>query len=178
MTCFKSLLRLLLIATCLAVQPAAMAQSGDEVIMEGTWGGYAAAQIYAQRTLYAAMQSAASWLSDYCAQRGRCVESSDDIYDIENQLKELMPVNPYAVAQGVKAPVRIVFDEALTETMLNTYRTKPPESWRAPAGTVTVLISNTSGMFAIWCAGFEQVPARHELSHRVLFVVRKCHQPT
>lgn len=169
---------LLILSGFVAVHPPARAQFGDEVIPQGAWGGFAAAQIYAQRTLYGAMQTAASWLSDYCTQHGRCLESSDDIYSIESQLRELMPVNPYTPNQTAKVPVRIVFDESMTETLLNTYRTKPPESWRAPAGTITVLISYTSGMFAIWGAGFDQIPARHELSHRVLFVVRKCNHGT
>jgi len=167
----------LLLASYLQAQSPALAQFVDEVMPEGAWGGFAAAQIYAQRTLYGAMQTAASWLNDYCTEHGRCLEPGDDIFALESELKALMPINPYTPSQGAKVPVRIVFDHALTESQLTSYRTKPPDSWRAPAGTITVVVSNTSELFVLWGAGFDQLPARHELSQRVLFVVRTCKKP-
>jgi hypothetical protein len=158
----------------LSAENLATAQDADETMPDGAWGGFAAAQIYAQRTLYGAMQSAASWLKDYCQQHGRCPESSDDISAIEADLQQLMPVNPYYPSSGAKTPIHVQFDETLSDFTLAQYRQRPPDSWSAPTGTITVVVSNTHDLVVIWGAGMDKRPVRHELSHKVLLVVRRC----
>ncbi|HEY9869392.1 MAG TPA: hypothetical protein V6D08_09520 [Candidatus Obscuribacterales bacterium] len=168
----------LVTAVLLAGHNLAAAQDADETMPDGAWGGFAAAQVYAQRTLYGAMQSAAAWLKDYCQQHGRCPESSDDIASIESDLQQLMPVNPYFPSSGAKTPIRVQFDETLSDLSLSHYRQRPPDSWSAPAGTITVVVSNTHDLFVIWGAGMDKRPVRHELSHKVLLVVRHCGKPS
>lgn len=138
-------------------------------------GGFSQMQIYAQRDLYKSMLACAYWLHEHIKKTGTPPQSSDDIGALCAEAETLIPENPFAPGSGRKPPVRMVFDDSMSEPVLNQYRANPPASWSAPAGTITVVISNSHDFFLVWGAGFDNRPIKHEATHKVLFVRGRLH---
>jgi hypothetical protein len=131
-------------------------------------------QIYATRDLYKAMKVVGDWFQQRNAREGHCPESSADQTALVAEIAESMPENPFKPNSGQRIPIRFVWDDTLSEPVIAHYRTKPPPTWTAPAGTITVVICYSHEHFMIWGAGYEQQPIRHEMTQRVLYVKGNC----
>lgn len=152
----------------------ASALQDDEPMPEGVWGGYAGPQINAQKVLYETMLKVATAIKQYCTKHSHCPEPGDQLETLTEQLRALMPSNPYTPGGSEPIKLKISFEESLNEVLLAQYQQTPPNHWIAPVGTICVVISSSNNLFVIWGAGMDSRPVRHPISHRVILVTRHC----
>jgi len=137
---------------------------------------------------YRQMERVASYLDQYCAQNHRWPDQGEEQQFIQQQLNQLVPINPYTQAgapwlptQGSEGPqdvsgnlpldqyydnvpqgtrVKLVFDPSLNTTMAKEYINDPPEDWQRRPGAITA-VSNNQDLFVVWGAGINGKPLRN-----------------
>ena len=135
----------------------------------------------------ALMEKIDSWLANYCRANDHFPATDVEATAASQRLKRLMPANPFnpAVAQrpeetrdtpasyDERVNINVVVDVGLDVDSLKAFQDTPPDSWQAPAGTITI-ISNGYNLAAVWAAGADQRPIRDLETGKVRILTVHC----
>lgn len=158
---------------CLWISTSA-AWTEEENLLEGEIGGYQGPQVMAQRNISLAMKNASALIEDYCQKSGGCPQTSSELEPIIMKLKEKLPPNPLSLGGKIPLTIAVIYDEPLNEIILETYKKTPPNNWKAPAGTITMVISTSNNIYALWASGLNERPIRSFQSQKVLMLTGHC----
>jgi len=134
----------------------------------------------------AVMSDVCSWLEDYGRQDGHFPATDVEAAAARASLQRLMPANPFNLAVAQRPPetrhiptnaeerikVNFVVDMGLDRDAVKALIDLPPDTWQAPAGTITV-ISNGYHLAAIWASGADQRPIK-DATGKAHILVASC----
>ncbi len=133
----------------------------------------------ADNLLWSQMQRTASLLEKFYRQAGHLPEAGREQEAFRALILSKAPLNPYhpkVIINGSKPfekplDVQFVTDGSLSETLIRQASLKPPDSWHAEPGTISV-ITNGNSLFLIWGASADQYPMRSFVTEKPKYIVR------
>ncbi|MBI4533603.1 MAG: hypothetical protein HY711_06615 [Candidatus Melainabacteria bacterium] len=188
-TRYLSRCAVMLFMTSLAIEHAPILALANGSAEQGL-GDYQAHE-QANLVLHGQMQRVANFLENYCTMNYSFPQSTDDVRWLTKQLMDLVPNNPftdqedqpsdvitfpntsgptYSLPYGVQNKIGLSIDNGLDDSIIEEWRTSPPDDWQAPPGTISA-ISNNRNLFVVWGAGADGRPIKNDLSGHTALVV-------